>query len=100
MKIIATIDSRSFIAELSFIELDYLAGKKVGSDKGYYGNEREIPHGTVVNIIEGFDQIHRNERRLQDVETLKHGLRGLLAGLDMMKPFIEEPKPEDKAADA
>ena|ERR1700677_1078785 len=94
MKIIATVDDRTFLAQLSVQEVDFLAGKKIGSDKGYYGNERTICAGTEFNIVEAFDQIHRNDRRKDDVERLRQGLVFLLNGLDMLKPLIEEPKPE------
>ena len=63
MKIIATVDNRKFIAELSLEEIDYLAGKKIGEDKGYYGNERTITSGTTFNITKAFDQIYRNGQR-------------------------------------
>ena len=84
---------------MSIQEIDYLAGRKIGSDKDYYGNEREISAGTTFDIVAGFGQIHRNERRLQDVETLRKGLQGMLAGLDMMTPFIEEPKTQKMEAE-
>ena len=99
MKIIATIDNRKFIAELSFTEIDYLAGKKIGEDKGYYRNERTITAGTTFNIIEAFEQIHRNDRRKDDVEMLRNSLTFLLNGLDMVKPLIEEPKVKEPTAE-
>ena len=98
MRILATVDNRQFIAQLSIQEIDYLAGRKIGSDKGYYG-VREISAGTTFDIVAGFGQIRRNERRLQDVETLRKGLQGMLAGLDMMTPFIEEPKTQKMEAE-
>ena len=95
MKIIATVNSRNFIAELSISEIDYLAGKKIGDDKGYYGNERSVTTGTTFNIVKAFEQIHRNNQRKREVESLRATLNAMLVGLDMIEPLIEEPKTEE-----
>jgi len=100
MKIIATVNSRNFIAELSISEIDYLAGKKIGEEKVYYGNERSVTTGTTFNIVKAFDQIHRNDERKKQVEYLRATLNAMLVGLDMIEPLIEEPKVEEKEPEA
>jgi hypothetical protein len=94
MKIIATIDGGTFIAELSVQEIDFLAGKTIG-DKGYYDHNRTIRSGTTFNIVKAFEQIHRNNNRRHQIENVKQTLKMLLIGLEMVDPLIEEPKPED-----
>lgn len=95
MKIIATVGDGSFIAELSYQEIDYLAGKKIGDATGYYSSDRKIRSGTTFNIVKAFEQIHRNDRRKNEVESLRATLKAILAGLDMIEPLIEEPKVEE-----
>ena len=99
MKIIATVGDGTFIAKLDLQEIDYLAGKKLG-ENGYYSYDRKIPSGTEFNIVEAFAQIHRNQRRKDQVETLRQTLNLMLAGLDMAKPLIEEPQVEELNAEA
>jgi hypothetical protein len=99
MKIIATVDHRMFIAELSITEIDYLAGKKIGANEGYYNNEREITAGTTFNIVPAFEQIHRNDHRKREIESLRATLNAMLVGLDMIGPLIEEPKVEENTAE-
>lgn len=100
MKIIGTIDSRTVIAELSVKEIDFLAGRMIGEEVGYYGNERKITAGTTFDIVKAFDQIHRNDRRKQEIQTVLKTLEGVLNSLDIIEPFIEEPKVEEPAAEA
>jgi hypothetical protein len=95
MKIIATVGDGSFIAELSYQEIDYLAGKKIGDATGYYSSDRKIRSGTTFNIVKAFEQIHRNDRRKNEVESLRATLKAILVGLDMIEPLIEEPKVEE-----
>ena len=99
MKIIATVDNRKFIAELSLEEIDYLAGKKIGEDKGYYGNERTITSGTTFNITKAFDQIYRNGQRKREIETVRKTLEGVINSLDIIEPFIEEPQDKEPEAE-
>jgi hypothetical protein len=92
MKIIATVGNGNFLAQLSFQEIDYLAGKTVGDASGYYSSDRKIATGTTFNITSAFGQIHRNDQRKQQVATLRQTLELMLKGLDMVEPLIEEPK--------
>jgi hypothetical protein len=97
LKIIGRSYAFTFLAEISAQEIDYLAGKTVGKNQGgYYNNdEREIPIGTTFNIVKAFEQIHRNDQRKREVESLRATLNAMLVGLDMIGPLIEEPKPEE-----
>jgi hypothetical protein len=97
LKIIASIDGSKFLAELTVGEIEYLAGRKIGADRGFYGTERTITSGTTFNIVKAFDQIHRNEQRKREVETVRATLMGIVNTLDLIGPFIEEPKPEPPA---
>jgi len=101
MKIIGTIGDGNFLVEATFREIDYLAGRTVGSKQGYYESDRKITSGTTFNIVKAFEQIHRNDRRKSEVESLRATLKAILVGLDMIEPLIEEPKPpEEKPAEA
>jgi hypothetical protein len=97
MKIIAKAGANTFLAQLTTQEIDLLAGKQVGEGiGGYYRNEdRKIPFGTTFNVVPAFQQIHRNDRRKSEVESLRATLKAILVGLDMIEPLIEEPKTED-----
>jgi hypothetical protein len=101
MKIIAKSGPNLFLAQLTTKEIDLLAGKQVGEGVGgYYRNEdREIRFGTTVNIVGAFVQIHRNNQRKREVESLRATLNAMLVGLDMIEPLIEEPKPEEASAE-
>lgn len=97
MKIIASVNEYEFIAQLSKQEIDFLAGKRIGYDEGYYGH-RKINAGTTFDIIKAFGQIHRNDQRRNDVETVRKTLEGVLNSLDIIDRFIEEPKTEEEKA--
>ena len=96
MKIIAKSGPNRFLAQLTTTEIDLLAGKKIGEGSGgYYRNEdREIPSGTTFNITEAFQQIHRNDIRKDEIERVRQTLSGVLSGLEMIKPLLEEPQRE------
>lgn len=96
MKIVATVGDGKFLAEISYQEIDYLAGKKIGDATGYYSYDRKITSGTTFNIVQAFEQIHRNDRRKNEVESLRATLKAILVGLDMIEPLIEEPKPPEE----
>jgi glycyl-tRNA synthetase alpha subunit len=96
MKIIATIGDGNFLAELDYREIDFLAGKTVGNKSGYYSYDRTIKSGTTFNIVEAFEQIHRNNQRKSQIETIRQTLNMMLIGLDMVDPLIEEPKVEEE----
>lgn len=91
MKIIATVGDGTFIAKLNYQEIDYLAGETIGDSSGYYSSDRKIRSGTEFNIVKAFQQIHRNNQRKGEVDTVKKTLQAVLAGLDMIGPLIEEP---------
>ena len=91
MKIIASVDNFRFIAELTAQEIDFLAGKQIGTKEGYY-NGRMITAGTTFNIVQAFNQIHRNNTRKREIETVRKTLEGVINTLDIIDPFIEEPK--------
>ncbi len=95
MKIIATVGNGNFLAELSYQEIDYLAGKTIGDSGGYYSYDRKIVSGTKFNIIKAFEQIHRNGSRKQEIEMVRKTLEGIINSLDIIEPYIEEPKVEE-----
>ena len=99
MKIIAKIREGQYLLEATGTEIDKLAGTKVVSGK--YGDDISISYviGTTFNIVEAFNQIHRNDTRKGDVVRLRQLLNALVVGLDMTEPFIEEPKPESIPAE-
>lgn len=88
------------MAELSLQEIDYLAGRKIGEEIGYYGNERKISSGTKFDIVKAFGQIHRNDQRRDDIVTVRKTLEGVLNSLDIIDRFIEEPKAEEKSEES
>ena len=99
MKIIAKSGTRSYILEATSREIDFLAGREIC--QGKYGEERELPYllGSTFNIVKAFEQIHRNNQRKSEVESLRATLKAILVGLDMIEPLIEEPKTEEKPAE-
>lgn len=100
MKIIAKNGSCSFLAEISAAEIDSLAGKMVGRwSEDYCRTDRKIEMGTTINIPAVFAQIHRNDQRKREVESLRATLNAIIVGLDMIEPLIEEPKPEEQEAE-
>jgi hypothetical protein len=99
MKIIGTIGDGEFLAQLDYREIDYLAGKQVGSTEGYYSYNRKIKSGTTFNIVKAFEQIHRNDQRKREIESLRATLNAIIVGLDMIEPLIEEPKTEEAPAE-
>lgn len=98
MKVIAKSGTTSYILEATSQEIDFLAGRDVC--KARFGEEKDPAYilGTQFNIIPAFDQIHRNERRKEEVERIRQALTFALNGLDMVGPLIEEPKPEEPVA--
>jgi hypothetical protein len=100
MKIIAKSSTRTYLLEATSEEVDKLAGRNVC--RGKYGDEKELCYviGTEFNIIEAFDQIHRNDNRRAQVENVRQTLNAILVGLDMIKPLIEEPKTEETTTEA
>jgi hypothetical protein len=91
MKIIARTGPFGFLAEISAEEIDLLAGHQIGGDC-------RLELGTVFNITEAFQQIHRNQARKREIETIRATLMGIVNTLDLIGPFIEEPidRPPDE----
>jgi len=100
MKVIGKSGTRKYLLEATSEEIDKLAGRSVC--QGSYHDERQIEYvlGTEFKVIDAFDQIHRNERRLAQVQNLRDTLSSMLTGLEMAEPFIEEPKPEQAAGES
>ena len=99
MRVIAKAGTRKYILEATADEIDFLAGRSVC--KGSYGDERQVEYilGTEFKIITAFEQIHRNDKRKAEIEYLRNTLACLLAGLDMVEPIIEEPRPQEVESD-
>ena len=98
MKIVATVSGSTFLAELSASEIDFLAGKRIGRE-GNYSWERMIAVGTTFNIVNAINQVHHDKRRKVEIETVRRTLEGIINSLDIIDPFIEEPKVEEKPAE-
>ena len=96
MKIIAKTGDATFLLEATADEIDRLAGKKIVRTPNQYESwKKEVFFGTEFAIIPAFDSLYRNNQRKREVETLRATLKGMLNGLDLIEPFIEEPKVED-----
>lgn len=91
MKIVASISSTVFLAEIGVSEIELLAGKRVGRE-GNYSYERNIPVGTTFDIVKAFKQIHRSDNRRKEIESVRKTLEGVLNSLDIIDRFIDEPK--------
>lgn len=98
MKIVATISTRMFLAEITPEEIDFLAGRRIGR-QGDYSYERVIPSGTTFNIDKAIQQVHRNTQRKREIETVRKTLEGVLNSLDIIEPFIDEPKAQEPATE-
>ena len=104
MKVIARVDARKYIVEASLEELAALANKKIvdteHDPEGSYSSSRRdcIAVSTTFEINKAWSQIHRNEKRKGEVFTVKRQLEAIITQLDMIEPFLEEPKPEEAAA--
>jgi hypothetical protein len=96
MKIIAKSGTRTYLLQASSDEIDLLAGRKIC--RGDYGDERceEYILGVTFDITKAFSQIHRNDRRKQEIETVRKTLEGVINSLDIIEPYIEEPKPQEE----
>jgi hypothetical protein len=101
MKIIAKSGTRTYLLEATSQEIDFLAGYNLCRNS--YGQENEPPSyviGQKFNIVKAFEQIHRNNKRKSEVESLRATLKAILVGLDMIEPLIEEPKVEETTTEA
>jgi hypothetical protein len=101
MKIVGSINGSNFLAELTYQEIKYLAGKEIGYEANHqsYG-QRTIPSGVTFEITKAFEQIHRNDQRKKEIDTVRKTLEGVINSLDIIDPFIEEPKVEEPAGEA
>ena len=100
MKIMAKVREGEYIYILSARaqEINLLAGQMI-CEAEYDDPQMPSIIGTEFNIVKAFDQIHRNDRRKSEVESLRATLKAILVGLDMIEPLIEEPKPEEASAE-
>jgi hypothetical protein len=87
------------LVEATVQEIAALADCKVthSESSGYYTTEA-VKVGTIFNVKEAFAQIHRNDKRKNEVATVKQQLQAIITQLDMVEPYLEEPKPETPAA--
>jgi hypothetical protein len=97
MKILAKSGPRTYLLEAASEEIDFLAGKQICKDSCGQENQPQHVLGTKFNIVDAFVQIHRNNNRKKEVEAVRRTLEGIINGLDLIGPFIEEPKPETPA---
>ncbi len=96
MKVIAKTGDATFLLEATAEEIDRLAGKKIGHHgPSDYSWIRHIQFGTEFAIVPAFDSLYRSNQRKREVETLRATLKGMLNSLDLIEPFIEEPKVEE-----
>lgn len=101
MKILGTVKSDTFLAEITTAEIDFLSGKKIGEDvsSGYYNMTRRIYSGTEFNIGAAITQIHYDQARKDNIARARQTLELILKTLEMAESFIVEPKPEDTKAE-
>ena len=93
MKVIAKSGTNTFLLEATWQEIDFLAGRQIGfGPEGYH--DRGIYFGTTFDITKAFQQIHRNDQRKQEINVVRKTLEGIINSLDIIGPFIEEPKIE------
>lgn len=94
MKVIANAGGSKVILEATVTECDRLAGRPLGHRvDNSYTYQQEIRPGTVFDIVAAFDRLHRDSKRLSEVEHARQILSGVIAGLDIATPFLSEPEP-------
>ena len=93
MKIIAKQRYNTFLIEATDEEINRMAGKEV-VQRDYQNQALPWAIGSEFNVIKAFDQIHRNNHRKKEIETVRKTLEGVLNSLDIIEPFIEEPPTE------
>lgn len=103
MKVIARVDAGKYLVEATLQELASLADRKIHTDEhdpeGSYQSSRRdcIKIGTEFKISNAWAQIHRNDKRKAEVQTVRKQLEAVITQLDMIEPFLDEPKPEEAA---
>ena len=91
MKIIAKQRGNTFLIEATDEEINRMAGKEL-VQRDYQNQAQPWAIGSEFNVIKAFDQIHRNNQRKKEIETVRKTLEGVINSLDIIEPFIEEPK--------
>ena len=95
MRIFGKTAKREYILTATENEVEQLAGKTMSDP---YGGG--IPIGTTFNVTSAIQQVYRNDRRKEQVETIRKSLEAAITCLDMAVPFLEEPKvPEEEKAE-
>lgn len=93
MKIVA-MGNGTVILEATTNEVNALAGKNLYQWNSY--NERwdfAPKAGTTFSVVEGVSQLHRNAKRVEEVQRLKAHLKSIIDQLDLIEPFMKEPDP-------
>lgn len=94
MRIIA-IGNKNVILEATTNEVNMLAGKTLYQWDNYREAWDRCPApGTVFNVVEGITQLHRNEKRIEEVYRLKQQLQSIILQLELIEPFMKEPEIE------
>ena len=98
MKIIA-VTGNTVILEASIKEVNWLAGKDVVPTNSYNWEPSFRAVGVEFAIREAFEQIHRNDKRKEEIDHVRKHLEVIIAQLDMTVPFLSEPtiKPEESS---
>jgi hypothetical protein len=73
-------------------EINQLAGRDLSHWIAYPKSEWKAPLvGTTFDVDAAFKQIHRNAQRVKDIENIKTNLQGVIAHLELVNPFLQEP---------
>lgn len=95
MKVIGRVGTESYLVEATVQEIAALADCKVTHSE----TTEAVKVGTIFNVKEAFAQIHRNDKRKNEVATVRQQLQAIITQLDMVEPYLDEPKPEAEAPD-
>jgi hypothetical protein len=90
---------RDVLVKATAEECDQLAGKTI-SFSGNYSWDRSIVLGTKFDITAAFSQIHRNEKRKEEIDMIRKSLEGAINNLDLVQNFLTEPQPEVEAKES
>jgi len=94
MKIIA-IGNKNVILEATVREVNMLAGKVLYDWSNYHNRWlKYTAPGTIFNVIDGISQLHRNAKRVEEIQHLKQQLQSIILQLDLVEPFMKEPDPD------
>lgn len=93
MKVIGRVGATDYLVQASIEEIAVLADKKITHPEEINWIRIEaVKVGTSFDVKSAFHQIHRNDSRKRDVEMVRQSLKGILANLDMLEPFLDEPE--------